>query len=345
MNGVEFGKSIADETPRLTHGGDLSELLRLAPAARLPLIDLSTGINPHAYPLPEIPLAAHARLPRPDEIAQLEAAAAKAYGVDDANMVTAAPGTQALIQLIPRLVDPSDVAVLAPTYEEHARSWRAAGHAVSQALVPEELRGAQCAVIVNPNNPTGALYAPDDVLALLNGTDAPRLMIVDEAFMDLMPGPHGLAPHLTGQPIIILRSFGKTYGLAGIRLGFAIAGGAIGERLRRAVGPWAVSSTAIAVGRQALGDSAWLERMRTRLAEDVRWLDARLEKAGMQIVGGTPLFRLAAAPHAPQLFYELAEAGIWVRRFPANPEWLRFGIPGTDEARSRLETVLRRAAS
>ena len=323
------------------HGGRLAAARRMFPGAPEPFLDLSTGINPHPYPLPDLPEAAFTRLPEPEEAAALEAVAARAYGVADPALVVAAPGTQALIQLLPLLFAQRSVAVLGPTYAEHEAAWQRVGAQVTQAASLAELAAAPAAVLCNPNNPDGRRWPAEAVLAA-----APRgLLVVDEAFADLEDdppdGPLSLATLLPRPGVVVLRSFGKTYGLAGVRLGFALAAPAAAAILRAALGPWAVSGPAIAAGRAALADAAWRERMRALLAGEAAALDACLATAGLRVIGGTRLFRLAAHDDAAVLFDRLGRAGILVRRFAARPTWLRFGLPGTPEAWARLRAALR----
>jgi cobalamin biosynthetic protein CobC len=208
------------------------------------------------------------------------------------------------------------------------------------------LRGADLAIVVNPNNPDGRLLTRkhlENVAAWL----APRgLLVVDEAFMDVGPPAALGAPEASvvgevgRRNIVVLRSFGKFFGLAGVRLGFAIAPPALAERLRAALGPWAVSGPAIAIGTVALADRPWIEGMRRRRARAAQRLDAMLEQAGFTVVGGTSLFRLAQAQRAPEVFEQLGRAGILARRFAHEPTWLRFGIPGGEPEWERLEAAL-----
>ena len=325
----------------VAHGGRLAEARRRFPGAPAPFIDLSTGINPHAYALPELPPTAFTRLPEPEEIAALEAVAARAYGVADPSLVVAAPGTQALIQVLPRLFPLPAVAVLGPTYGEHAHAWRSAGARVIPAASLAELATAPGAVVCNPNNPDGRSWPASVLLAA-----APRgLLVVDEAFADLADDPHGgplsLAPLLPRPGVVVLRSFGKAYGLAGVRLGFAVAAPEAAAALRAALGPWAVSGPAIAAGRAALADAPWRARMHRRLADEAAALDRCLAAAGLAVIGGTSLFRLAATARAAATFDRLGRAGILVRRFAEQPEWLRFGLPPTPDAWERLRAALR----
>jgi cobalamin biosynthetic protein CobC len=314
----------------MVHGGDLGEASRRFPDAPRPWIDLSTGINPVPYPVPELPESAWTRLPgRAAEEALLEAAAAR-YGVPSKAMIVAAPGTQALIQLLPRLVPRSRIAIVGPTYQEHQACWSRAGHEVR--LVPS-LEDSDVVVVVNPNNPTGRLVAPAD-LARVKG-----LLVVDEAFIDFLPREMSLAGDLP-ERAVVLRSFGKTYGLAGVRLGFAIAQREMANRIRAELGPWAVPGPALEIGRRALNDGAWLSAARERLVADSARLDGLLRKAGFEIAGGTLLFRLARHPSAAIFVQRLGQQGIHVRSFPAVPDQLRFGLPGNDEAFRRLAAAL-----
>ena len=263
----------------MAHGGDLTAARRRFPEAPEPWIDLSTGINPVPYPVADLPSEVWSRLPtQPLEQALLEAAAAR-YGVRDLATIAAAPGTQALIQLLPRIVPKSRVAIVGPTYDEHEACWARQGHDVSIVANLEGTAGADVVIVVNPNNPTGLLLPP----AALRRTNG--LLIVDEAFIDLFPQDASLAGNLPANTVV-LRSFGKIYGLAGVRLGFAIAEKPITDRIRDELGPWAVSGPALEIGRRALADSAWLEAATARLADDRQKLDSLLVSAGCEIVGG-----------------------------------------------------------
>ncbi|WP_257169120.1 threonine-phosphate decarboxylase CobD [Bradyrhizobium sp. SRS-191] len=333
--------STRSETPEaIVHGGDLDTISRRYPDAPRPWIDLSTGINPVPYSLPELAPGSWARLPSKTEEHALLTAAAARYGVPEPMTIVAAPGTQALLQVLPRLRPRSRVAVLAPTYEEHALCWRRCGHRVELVDDLDALAGADVAVMVNPNNPTGRLH-PRDALVRLASTLRRRdgLMIVDEAFIDLYPPEASLAADLP-PATIVLRSFGKVYGLAGIRLGFAISSDEIIRHIRDELGPWAVSGPALAVGTAALADDAWLQQTRARLAKDCVRIDTLLSKAGCMAIGGTPLFRLVATANAAEIAERLARHGIHVRRFPAQPSWLRFGLPGDEAQWQRLAEAL-----
>ncbi len=318
---------------RVEHGGDLAAARRRHPAAPEPWLDLSTGINPVAYPLPAVTGEAWSRLPGRDREDALLAAAARRYGLPDHSRIVAAPGTQALIQTLPRLIERSRVAIVGPTYEEHEICWRRQGHLVETVPALSAAAGADIVVLVNPDNPTGHL-TPVEALP------APEtLLVVDEAFIDLLPRRASLVPALPPRTVV-LRSFGKTYGLAGVRLGFAIAEPSLAERLRAELGPWAISGPALEIGRVALEDDAWLQQTASRLAEECARLDVLLEEAGFTLRGGTPLFRLAEHEAADRIADRLGDHGIHVRRFRRLPGCLRFGIPTGAENFDRLRFAL-----
>jgi len=335
-----FPFSGADEP--LLHGGDLSAARRLFPAAPEPFIDLSTGINPNPYPLPRLPAELFARLPDPTALAGLAAVAATAYGAPSAAHVVAAPGTQILLPIVAALVRPGRAAILAPTYAEHARAAAFAGHSVGEVRDIGALAEATTlAIIGNPNNPDGRLFAKDDLMALAKELRRRGgMLVVDEAFMDVGPPRASLAGEVSVGNIVVLRSFGKFFGLAGLRLGFALAAPALAARLASALGPWAVSAPALAVGAKALADRAWIEKTRRRLTKAAARLDALLAGAGLDIVGGTALFRLTHTRAASALFHHLGRAGIVVRAFPDHATWLRFGLPAREQEWRRLEIAM-----
>ena len=341
-SGMTVGiERMADERAFTYHGGALEVARRLALGAPEPWIDLSTGINPHAYPLPDLEPETWSRLPESGALARLEAAAAQRYGVDPACTV-AGPGSQALIQALSRILPHGAVGALGPTYSGFASAFAAAGARVIEAERLEELDGLDVAIVVNPNNPDGQI-TPRPALLDLHERLARRggVLIVDEAFADFDAEGQSLAPSLPTSRAVVLRSFGKAYGLAGLRLGFALASPDIVASLRAALGPWPVSGPAIAIGVRALADSEWLEAARARLNEEAARLDALLHGAGWRIIGGTHLYRLAAHADARATFEQLLREGILTRPFAKAADWLRFGIPCDENAWERLVAALR----
>jgi cobalamin biosynthesis protein CobC len=324
----------------LAHGGRLSEARRLFPGAPEPWLDLSTGINPVPYPLPAFDVESFARLPEPQAEAALRQTAADAYGAADPALIAAAPGTQILIELLPRLFPATRVAVLGPTYAEHAHAWRKAGADVRTVGSLDALDGAEVAVVCNPNNPDGRRLPREQLVALADRMAARGgFLLADEAFADLEGDGVSVAAALPHPGLVVLRSFGKTFGLAGLRLGFALASPARAGLIRDALGPWAVSGPALAIGRLALADRDWLAATAARLGVEARDLDACLAAAGLSVVGGTRLFRLAEGD-AASVFERLGRAGIFVRRFAGQPNRLRFGFPGSPEGWERLRRAL-----
>ncbi len=327
------------------------------------------------YPVPPLPPEAFTRLPEPEALDALQAAAAVAYGVADPAMVVAAPGTQALISLLPLLLPQRRVTVLGPTYAEHAAAWHNAGAEVRLLPLPPgegwgegvlaAERGAEGAawtrssmgqhgasrpphpnplpegegegvVLCNPNNPDGRRIASRDLLDLVGRHP---LLVVDEAFADFEL-QDSLAPHFPLPGVVVLRSFGKAYGLAGLRLGFALAEPALAGRIRATLGPWAVSGPALHIGAAALADTAWRDHAGQRLFADAAALDGLLRRSGMAVVGGTVLFRLADTQDAAEWASRLGRAGILVRNFADAPTRLRFGLPGAAADWDRLASAL-----
>ncbi|CCG42950.1 threonine-phosphate decarboxylase CobD [Magnetospirillum molischianum] len=322
------------------HGGDIAAAEARWGRPVEGWLDLSTGINPHPYPLPPIPSSLWARLPGAEAEAELIRAAQHRFNAPAAAKIVAAPGSQALIQALPRLRAPGPVAILTPTYAEHGRTWNRAGHTVSLLTDPAAANPAGVLVIVNPNNPTGRCFDPA-ALAELSArfASAGGLLVIDEAFADPQP-EMSLIPTLPAATVV-LRSFGKFHGLAGLRLGFAVTTEAeLAEGLHRGFGPWAVSGPALAVGAAALDDDAWASASRARLAADQARLIAVLTSAGLELVGGTPLFTLVRHSEAARIWDELGQAGILVRAFEGQPDWLRIGLPADDTEFERLARAL-----
>ena len=314
----------------LRHGGNLAEAARLFPAARQPWIDLSTGINPEAYPLPLLEPEVFARLPSPADLARLEDLAAFRYGVLPA-MLLASAGTHPVLAALPRLFPPQRVAVLGPTYAEHGRAWRVGGHAVSDVCSLDDLDGQSIVVVVRPNNPTGETI-PLDRLTELCGDVAGKdgLVVIDEAFADFLPRAETALALPSLAKTVILRSFGKTYGLAGIRLSFAIGGPELLGRLRAELGPWPISGPTLAIGTTAFFNEDWFDAAKDRLLSRSAWLKGRLHAIGMCVKGSTPFFILADDHRSQALSEHLGRAGIFTRRFDEHPNWLRLGTPAGD---------------
>ncbi len=312
------------------HGGNLDQAQARWGGANW--IDLSTGINRVPYPVPALPAEAWTALPTHTAMAGLIAAARTAYGTT-ADLLPVA-GAQAAIQMIPRLSPPGSARVLAPTYNEHAAALRAAGWHVVEVPRLADLAGADLAVVVNPNNPDGQTHDPQALRALAGQVGQ---LVVDESFAD--PVPH-LSIAADPGPALVLRSFGKFYGLAGVRLGFVLGAADRLAPLAAMAGPWPVSGAAIVIGQAALADRAWQASTTARLHEDAARMDAIARAAGWSLVGGGHLFRLYETPDAVAAQDRLARAHIWSRIFPWHDRWLRLGLPGAPTEWDRLQKVL-----
>lgn len=325
----------------IQHGGSLASARRMFPSAPEPWIDLSTGINPHSYPLFDLPATAFSRLPEPTRIDDLAALAATVYGTPSARNVAAAPGTQILLPMIAALVPPGTAGVSAPTYAEHRRAAEIAGHVVEDVTDFDALAEADLAIVVNPNNPDGKVVTRDALLELAGHQSRKGgMLVVDEAFMEVGPRQESVAGDVRLGSLVVLKSFGKFFGMAGLRLGFALAAEPVATRLSARLGPWAVAGPALEVGLKALADTGWQETMRQRLAAGAARLDDLLDRSGLEIAGGTSLFRYVRHGRAGALFETLGARGLLVRRFDFDATVLRVGLPGSVEAWERLAAGL-----
>ncbi len=321
----------------LDHGGNLREAARQYGRAMDDWLDLSAGLNPRWYPASALAGDAWHRLPETSpELAQ---AAAQCYG---APLVLATAGTQAAIQALPLLRVPSRVVVAAPSYAEHAHHWSRHGHALRE--VPyDELEAAlpECDVMVlcNPNNPTGALLAPERLLewAMLLGQRGGWL-VVDEAFADMTPAL-SVAAWSNRPGLIVLRSLGKFFGLAGARVGFVAAHAHLLEQLADALGPWTVSGPAQQLAIEALRDLPWQEQARDDLRRDGARLQGLLGQHGIK-ASGTALFQWWPEARAEAFAQHMAERGIWVRLFRTAARGIRLGLPPDESGWQRLEAAL-----
>jgi cobalamin biosynthetic protein CobC len=337
---------LAPTTLPLEHGGRLREA---AARYRIPVqdwLDLSTGINPDGWPVPELPGTAWARLPEEED--GLEAAAACCYGAPGLLPVA---GSQAAIQALPRLRVPGRVGVPRVGYQEHARAWQGAGHTLVRldendlghelGAGPDDL---DVLVVINPNNPTGRGW-PTGRLLDWHARLAARggWLVLDEAFMDTTP-QESLAPYTDRPGLIVLRSLGKFYGLAGVRVGFVLGAADLREALRSRLGPWTLSGPARHVARLALSDFHWQETTRASLRRASARLADLLSDYGLAPTGGTDLFQWVCTAQARHIQDRLARQGIWVRRFES-PSSLRFGLPGAEADWARLKSGLRSLGS
>lgn len=312
----------------MEHGGDIDRAITAYGGAPEAWVDLSTGINRMPYPIPDLPPTAWRSLPTKADMAALRQAARQYYRTEASVAVLA--GAQSAIQQLPSLTEGRLMRILGPTYNEYANVFAQAGWLVE--VVPElaDLAGADIAIVVNPNNPTGRLFPPE-VLLGLRGTVG--LLVVDESFMDMTPD-QSLAAQAGAADLVVLKSFGKFFGLAGLRLGFALGSAAICERFSAQAGPWPVAGPALEIARQALGNADWVRQSISDLQHLSDEMDALVP---WRLVGGTPLFRLYDVGDSAQAQSALARHRIWTRRFEWDQRLLRIGTPSEGEiARLRL---------
>ncbi|WP_349617351.1 threonine-phosphate decarboxylase CobD [Azotobacter salinestris] len=323
----------------LEHGGRLRAAAQRYGIPPGDWLDLSTGIAPEPWPVPPLSPDAWARLPEDDD--GLAEAACACYGAAHALPVA---GSQAAIQALPALFAAGRVGVLAPSYAEHAQAWQSAGHQLIRLAggeIEARLDELDVLVLANPNNPTGERFEPSRLLdwqarlARRGGC-----LLVDEAFMDCTP-EYSLAAHSHRRGLVVLRSFGKFFGLAGIRLGFVLAEAALLARLHERLGPWTVSGPARALGRQALGPASGAARAQRagQLQAAGQRLAGLLSAQGLAPAGGTALFQWVRTSEAARLHDFLARRGILVRRFD-EPASLRFGLPADETGWQRLAWAL-----
>ncbi|MDH7789597.1 threonine-phosphate decarboxylase CobD [Ochrobactrum sp. AN78] len=326
----------------IEHGGALDRAIARFGGKAEEWLDLSTGINPEHFPLPDFTPALWNRLPDEGLLQRVLVSGQRYYSVADKAPIVAAPGTQALIQLIPTLLEPSTVAILGPTYQEHAASFKATGWKVVECATLEDIpHDASVVTIVSPNNPDGRIIARPDLLELaMRLGERGGFLVVDEAFAD----PHvevSVAAYAATAPMIVLKSFGKFFGLAGVRLGFLLSSAKIVEKITERLGPWAVSGPALAIAEHAFESDAALKDFRARIDWRRAELATVLTRCGLKEVGGTALFALVAHSDAHAIYDALCGKHILVRKFAYAPQWLRIGLAADEEAFARLEQALR----
>lgn len=309
-------------SPQRDHGGALDAAVAKHGGTRADWLDLSTGINPVPYPTDAIPADVWTALPDAAAQQRLITAARSFWNVPDAFDIVAAPGASALIARMPEIFHVSTVSIPGPTYNEHEAAFRA-------AYVDLVRKEADMRVLVHPNNPDGKLWGARDVAGVT---------LIDESFCDTVPDQSLLG--CNDSEHWVLKSFGKFWGLAGLRLGFLIGPRGEGmEIMQSSLGPWAVSGPALHIGAAALEDQDWATQTRARIATDADRLDALMSTAGAKPIGGTTLFRLFEVDSPTAWQEKLAQHQVWSRVFPYSKTWLRLGLPAPDRW-AQLERAL-----
>lgn len=326
------------------HGGRLNAAVKRWGIPREQWLDLSTGINSLGWPVPDLPTEIWQRLPEPDD--GLETLLRQWAGAPANAACVPVAGSQEAIMALPRLRASCRVGVPTPGYQEHGHSWSCAGHHVvsldwAQITSEDEswLDDLDVLVWINPNNPTGNTIAPERLLRWHQRLQRRGgWLIVDEAFVDGYPELS--LGYATGQEgLVVLRSLGKFFGLAGVRAGAVLTGSALAERLQNTIGPWTVSGPARYVMCQALADEHWQAATAERLSADSQRLGRLLAAHGLDGSRGALLFRYVQHPRSGELADALARQGILVRQFDQPPA-LRFGLPGSEAEWERLARAL-----
>lgn len=321
----------------LEHGGRLRAAAREYGIALSEWLDLSTGIAPYGFAVPAIPAEAWIRLPETED--SLEAAARDYY---HAESVLPVAGSQAAIQMLPRLRRQLQVGVVSPCYGEHAEAWRREGHRLfefSEGSVHRALEQLDVLVVVNPNNPTGRLIPPARLLEWHERlASRGGWLVVDEAFMDPTPR-QSLAMHSHLPGLIVLRSFGKFFAMAGARLGFVLAEAELLAQLENALGPWPIAGPSRFIGTVLLTDRESHRQQGERLLADSHRLAQLLAERDLPPAGGCGLFQWVATEDSDRIYEFLARKGILVRRY-RYPQSLRFGLPANEQGWQRLANAL-----
>lgn len=333
-----FTEMPASRLPR--HGGSIALAEKVFGVPTEGWLDLSTGINPDAFSFSEVPDELWQKLPDTTLTDACIDTAAKYFGCNLSDYIVPGPGTQALIQWLPWLRSPSTTGIIGPTYTGHATAWQAAGHEVIEINDLPNWGDFATVIVTNPNNPDGRQFEAED-LASLSERQAygGGLLVVDESFIDASP-TNSVSGIAGKQGLIVLRSFGKFFGLAGLRLGFALADSETAAKLRNVIGPWPVSGPALEIGKQAMADLSWQKNMRVSLKKRAKKMRKLLDIYNFEPLGGTSLFLLGGHSEAHSLYRHLAKSGVLTRAFEDQPDRLRFGIPLGDNEFARTERAL-----
>lgn len=329
------------------HGGAVQEAAEYFDIALEKWLDLSTGINPVSWPVPDIPAQVWQRLPENHD--QLRSAAADYYG---SPYLVPLAGSQQGIQFLPlmyqgRKKDPA-IWVTAGSYSEHGNAWAEQGYRVRRVACDQinqllRQQPVDVLILVNPDNPSGYRWPKEQLLhwwKLLRSRGG--WLIVDEAFMDCTP-EHSLCSELPKDGLFVLRSVGKFFGLAGIRTGFMFAAADQCRRVEKLQGPWSLSHPAQFITEHALQDQPWIQNQRQQLAHSSLRLAGLLEQHLHLPCDGTDLFQTLYFPKAQALYLHLAKQGILSRFLKSSAQsktGIRFGLPVDESDWSRLNDAL-----
>ncbi len=322
----------------LKHGGRIKVAAEKYNIPADDWLDLSTGLNPNGWSVPNVPSSIWQTLPEDND--GLQSAACEYYGCDYCLPIS---GSQAAIQILPSLRSFSKVGVISPTYAEHEYNWKQAGHDVVQLSlmdVENKINELDVLVVINPNNPTGEIVPAEKLLNWHQQLSTKGgWLIVDEAFMDVTPENSLLSAGIK-PGLIILRSLGKFFGLAGVRCGFVITDKELLQRMADKSGPWSLTGPTRYIAKQALQDKNW----HVKTIEDLKCSRERLREMLIGSTyspnGGTALFQWVKHPNAKSISDAFAKQGILVRYFEEGVPSLRFGLPANEVQWQRLNNAL-----
>jgi cobalamin biosynthesis protein CobC len=327
------------KTP-IAHGGALAAAARKYGGNKEDWLDLSTGINPVPAPLPKLNSSVWQALPDADLMENCLSAARQFYGFPKSASLVAAPGVQALIQLLPHLRPGKKAAILGPTYGEYAHVFQTLGSGCRIIKTTEEMEQETVGITVNPNNPDGRIVESKTLVRIAETMASKgRLLIVDEAFCDLTP-ELSMAQHAGMRGLLVLKSFGKFFGLAGVRLGFAAGQEDDIAILERLLGPWAVSGPALAIGTKCYSDVDLRSKITSQIQRNSKAQKAELVKQRLNVIADTGLFHLIEHPKAKEIYEHLAHQHILTRIFSDQQNWLRLGLCKNASERARLASAL-----
>jgi cobalamin biosynthesis protein CobC len=328
------------DTSTIAHGGALAAAVKKYGGRKEDWLDLSTGINPVSAPLSQLNSSVWQALPDADLMESCLNAARHFYNVPASASLVAAPGVQSLIQLLPHLRPGKKAAIVGPTYGEYAHVFQTLGAGCRIINSIDDLQNESVVIIVNPNNPDGRIIAPSTLRKLAARlAQQDSLLIVDEAFCDLTPEVSA-ASHSGMRGLLVLKSFGKFFGLAGVRLGFAAGEAADIAIFERHLGPWAVSGPALVIGRTVLDDQKLRAEIAGTIQSNSKAQKALLEQLKIKVIADTGLFHLVIQTDTNAIHETLCRKHILTRVFADQPNWLRLGLCKSDAERDRLASAL-----
>ncbi|WP_433050778.1 Rv2231c family pyridoxal phosphate-dependent protein CobC [Dactylosporangium sp. CS-033363] len=309
------------------------------------LVDLAVNVRQEAPPewLMGPITASLAHLGAYPDPAEATAAIAARHGRPPEEVLLTSGAAQAFV-LVAQALRPERAVVVHPQFTEPEAALVTAGHAVERVVLRESdgfrLPGApipetaDLVVVGNPTNPTSVLHEATD---LARFTRPGRVTVVDEAFADTVPGePESLAGARDLPGLLVIRSLTKTWGLAGLRIGYVLGPAPLLDRLREHAPLWSVSTPALAAAIACASERAvHTEReIAVRLVADRAHLVAALERAGVRVAGRpASSFVLIRVDDGERVRAALRERGFAVRRgetFPGlGPDWLRIAVRDT----------------